>query len=508
MRLKPKTNLLVAAIAGALAPLALAPTSLWPLAPLSIMLLWWSLKACQTTSQASLTGFLYGLGYFGVGVSWVFVSMVDHSQTHWALASLLTFLFCASLGLFYGLFGGLFHHLKSRHRYPSLLFLGLWVSLDLLRGWLLTGFPWLYLGYGGLHTSLAGFAPILGIHGMSLLLLGSGLLVYGAAIAMHLRLMLLTLIWLVGLGLGTINWTQLSSQGPIKVTLLQADVALEEKWLPQYLAPTLDYYFKQTYKHLDSDLIVWPETAIATYWDYIQPAMAALTSSAKAEQTQIVSGTIMRESTAANANYYNALVAFSQPNEQASSGSQGYYHKQRLVPFGEYIPFENSLRGMIDFFDLPMSSFKLPQQEQGLLSHSPVPIAGNICYEIAYPQLVAQQAQAAQLILTVSNDTWFEGSMAPWQHLEMAQMRALENAKPVVRATNSGVSALINAKGEITAIAPAYQQAELTGWVSPRQGRTPYNMGHNWPISLLSLVLILLGFSSNFTNLFPHRVKG
>jgi apolipoprotein N-acyltransferase len=203
---------------------------------------------------------------------------------------------------------------------------------------------------------------------MSLLLLGSGLLVYGAAIAMHLRLMLLTLIWLVGLGLGTINWTQLSSQGPIKVTLLQADVALEEKWLPQYLAPTLDYYFKQTYKHLDSDLIVWPETAIATYWDYIQPAMAALTSSAKAEQTQIVSGTIMRESTAANANYYNALVAFSQPNEQANSASQGYYHKQRLVPFGEYIPFENSLRGMIGFFDLPMSSFKLPQQEQGLLS--------------------------------------------------------------------------------------------------------------------------------------------
>ena len=158
-----------------------------------------------------------------------------------------------------------------------------------------------------------------------------------------------------------------------------------------------------------------------------------------------------------------------------------------------------------------MSAFKLPEQSQGLLTHLPVPIAGNICYEIAYPQLVAQQAKEAQVILTVSNDTWFEHSLAPWQHLQMAQVRALENAKPVVRATNSGVSALINHKGQITHLAPMYQQAQLTGLVTPMQGNTPYNMGHNWPITLLSLGLILLGFRfrfcRNFTRLFPHRFK-
>jgi apolipoprotein N-acyltransferase len=187
--------------------------------------------------------------------------------------------------------------------------------------------------------------------------------------------------------------------------------------------------------------------------------------------------------------------------------AQGYYHKQRLVPFGEYIPLEQWFRGAIDFFDLPMSAFKIPTEEQGLLTHSPVPIAGNICYEIAYPQLVAKQAAAAQMIVTVSNDTWFEHSLAPWQHLQIAQMRAIENAKPVARATNSGVSALIDAKGHITALAPMYQPAQLTGLVEPKQGTTPYNWGLNWPITLLSLGLVLFGFCRNFTGFFPHRLK-
>jgi len=507
MILTRKTNLALSTFSGALAPLALAPVSLWPLAPLSIILFWLSLQSCTSTRQASLTGFAYGLGYFGVGVSWVFVSMVDHSNTHWALAGLLTLLFCAGLGLFYGLFAGLFHGFKNRHCCPSLLFLGLWVSLDLIRGWLLTGFPWLYLGYAGIETSLVGYAPLIGIHGVTLLLVASGLLVYGVSIRKPYRLLLLAAIWLAGFGLNLIHWTQPSTPTAIKVTLLQGNIALQDKWLPQHLTPTLNYYLGQTYQHLDSDLIVWPETAIATYWDYIQPAMQAITHTANAQNSQIISGTVMRESQNQAADYYNALVVFGQNSESADALSQGYYHKQRLVPFGEYIPLEQWFRGLIDFFDLPMSAFKIPSQEQGLLTHSPVPIAGNICYEIAYPQLVAKQAAAAQMIVTVSNDTWFEHSLAPSQHLQIAQMRAIENAKPVARTTNSGVSALIDSKGRITALAPMYQPAQLTGLVEPKQGTTPYNWGLNWPVTLLSLGLVLFGFCRNFTGLFPHRLK-
>jgi apolipoprotein N-acyltransferase len=483
-----KANLGASFVAGAIAPLALAPSNLWPLALLSVVLFWYCINQSKHTQQATLTGFAYGLGYFGVGVSWVFVSMVEHSDTHWVLATLLTFLFCAGLGLFYALFAGLFYGFKPHHQYPSLLFIGLWISLDLLRGWLLTGFPWLYIGYAGLDTFLAGYAPILGVHGVTLLFLVSGLLVFGVQVKWHYRLALLLVIWATGLGLSNIAWTQPSPQKPLKVTLLQANINLESKWLPETLTPTLGYYFKQSYLHLDSDLIVWPETAIATYWDKVALAFKPLSTLAKEHNTQIISGTVMRQSTQSRANYYNGLIAF--------GAEDGSYYKQRLVPFGEYVPLESWLRGAIDFFNLPMSAFKLPLEKQGLLTQK-IAIAGNICYEIAYPQLVALQAAKAQVILTVSNDTWFERSLAPWQHLQMAQMRALENGKPVVRATNSGVSALIDAAGQITHMAPLYERAEITGQVTLMSGETPYNTGLNWPVFLLSMGLIACGLRRN-----------
>lgn len=493
-----KVNLGISIIAGALAPLALAPNNLWPLALVSVGLFYYTLKQCSNKLKATALGLAYGLGYFGVGVSWVFVSMVDHSNTHWLLAGLLTFLFCGGLALLYALFAAIFCGFKTHHQYPSLLFIGLWISFDLLRGWLLTGFPWLYLGYAGTHTFMAGYAPVLGVHGVTLALLVSSLLAFGVQAKLQFRLLWLGLLWGLGYGLSGIAWTQPSSQEPIKVTLLQANVSLEKKWLPETLAPTLSYYFKQSYLHLDSDLIVWPETAIATYWDKVAPSFKPLMALAKAQNTQIVSGTVIRQSTNLRANYYNGLVAF--------GAQQGQYYKQRLVPFGEYVPLETWLRGSIDYFDLPMSAFKLPTQKQDLLTQN-IAIAGNICYEIAYPQLVAQQAGAAEIILTVSNDTWFEHSLAPFQHLQMAQMRALENAKPVVRATNSGVSALINASGEITHIAPLYQQAALTGKVTLMSGQTPYNTGLNWPIFFLSLGLIMCGLRRYLVGFLPIRMK-
>jgi apolipoprotein N-acyltransferase len=498
MSLHPKANLATSIFAGAIAPLALAPSGLWPLALLSVMLFWYSLNQSQSNKHATLVGFAYGLGYFGVGVSWVFVSMVDHGSTHWLLATVLTSFFCGGLALLYALFAGVFFRIKPHHQYPSLLFIGLWLSLDLLRGWILTGFPWLYLGYAGLDTFVAGYAPILGVHGVTLLLLLSSLLVFGMQTKPLVRFVLLTSVWLFGYGLSTISWTQPSQDKPITVTLLQANVKLEEKWLPENLTPTLAYYLSQSYRHLDSDLIIWPETAIATYWDYIAPVLQPLAQLAKQKNTQIISGTVIRDTAQTQAHYYNSLIAF--------GAEDGQYYKQRLVPFGEYVPLESWLRGTIEFFDLPMSAFKLPQKEQGLLTQS-IPIAGNICYEIAYPQLIAAQAADAQIIVTVSNDTWFEHSLAPRQHLQMVQMRALENGKPVARATNSGVSALVDASGVITHIAPLYEQAQVTGQVVLMEGSTPYNAGLNWPVLFISMGLILCGLRRHLIGVFPIRLK-
>jgi apolipoprotein N-acyltransferase len=458
-------------MAGSVAPLALAPLAWWPAALLSVGLFYWLLRQAAGSRQSLHIGFGYGAGYFVVGVSWVYISMVDHAATPVPLAIAFTVLFCLGLGLFYMLLAWLYQrYLQHLDQYLQLIALAsLWVLLDLLRGWLFTGFPWLYLGYAGLPTWLAGFAPIVGQHGMTWLLVISAL---SLLTALHQPRYLLVplVIWIAGLGLQQVNWTQ--AAGERQVTLLQGNVNLQHKWQPEQLRPTLEYYFGRTYAHLESDLIIWPETAVATYWDNVLQATQALSDIAAQQDTVIIAGTVLRDDIDVAADYYNGLVAF--------GTEQGAYAKQQLVPFGEYVPMQDWLRGVMTLFDLPMSRFRPAPMEQGLLTSQTTAIAGNICYEIAYAGLVAKQATHAQLIVTVSNDTWFGDTWAPWQHLQMAQMRALENGRPVARATNSGISALIDHRGQLIAQAPQFVVAELTDKVQLRHGRTPFSYLAAW----------------------------
>ncbi len=461
----------LALLAGAIAPLSLAPLNWWPLALLSVMGFVHALRQPGSPKSHFKTGFAYGAGYFLIGVSWVYVSMVEHAATPVLLAGLFTLLFCLAMALYFGVFAYLYKRYCDQRQglLGLLLFASLWVLMDLLRGWLLTGFPWLYLGYAGLPTWLSGYAPVIGQHGITWLLVLSALMLV-ASLRNKVYLVLLMAIWSAGLGLQQIPWTQAGETR--QISLLQGNVELAKKWHPKQLQPTLEYYFSATYEQLDSDIIIWPETAIATYWDNVYDAAKGLHDLAADKGTTVIAGTVTRQQATAGADYYNALVAF--------GAQQGIYAKQRLVPFGEYVPFENWLRGAMQLFDLPMSGFRIPPAEQQLLVNGTTPIAGNICYEIAYAGLVAKQARHAQLLVTVSNDTWFGDTWAPWQHLQMAQMRALENGRPVARSTNSGVSALIDHQGNIVQMAPMFAQAELTGTLQLRHGRTPFSYLLAW----------------------------
>ena len=169
--------------------------------------------------------------------------------------------------------------------------------------------------------------------------------------------------------------------------------------------------------------------------------------------------------------------------------AQGQYDKTRLVPFGEYVPIQSLLRGMIKFFDLPMSSFSLGAANQPLLNVAGEKIATAICYEIVYPNLVASMARDATVILTVSNDAWFGRSIAPRQHMQMARMRALENAKPMMRSTSNGVTALVNYRGVITARIEQFTATELSGHIAPRTGQTIFSQTGSWPTVIMCLLL-------------------
>ena len=266
-------------------------------------------------------GLAYGSGYFLVGVSWVYVSMVDHAATPIPIAALFTLLFCLGLSLFYVLFAYLYQrYIQTLSPTVRILaFASLWVALDILRGWLLTGFPWLYMGYSGLTTWLAGYGPVVGQHGMTWLLIVATLgLVYSKQRLAYVLVPIL--IFASGLGLQQIAWTQ--SAGGRTITLLQGNVSLAHKWQHNQLGTSLEYYFSRTYAHLHSDLVIWPETAVATYWDNVQQAAESLSDLAAANNTVIIAGTVLRSKPERGADYYNGLVAL--------GAEQGAYAKQRL----------------------------------------------------------------------------------------------------------------------------------------------------------------------------------
>ncbi|WP_417223571.1 apolipoprotein N-acyltransferase [Amphritea sp.] len=485
-------RVLLATIAGALAPLSLAPFDYWYLGGVSVALLFTLLHNCAPRIGGWL-GWCYGLGFFGSGVSWVFVSIHEYGNASTLLAGSMTALFVAALAILFAiqiwLYTRLFRNLIG--------FCALWLLFEWLRSWLFTGFPWLYLGYGLVDTPLAVFAPLGGVWLLSLYVVLSSTLVVTFLKRLKHPLQAAAILMVLGLPWVAVdqnqiphNWTTAVGE-PIDVMVVQANIPQQLKWRPSELEAILQTYTNLSQDSDKVDLLIWPETAIPSFYRTASVMLSPLITHLENNNTALISGipSIHRDSDAPKGRRYtNSLRLF--------AGGSGSYDKQRLVPFGEYVPLENQLRGMIDFFDLPMSEFSLGAPNQPLLEAANSQIAPFICYEIAYPELVREQSLHSDLLLTVSNDTWFGHSSAPAQHLQIAQMRALETGRWVIRSTNNGISALISPEGKINATIPQYEQAVLTGEVQRMQGLTPYQ---EWGIKPLQIVIGLLLLIGLFT---------
>lgn len=475
---------LLALPAGACATLAFAPFSLWPFALVSPALLWWLLRG-RSPGQALWRGWLYGLGFFGAGVSWVYVSIHQYGGASPLLAGSLTLAFCAALALLFALQAWLGARGFQRRR-GWLGFVALWWLFEWLRSWVLTGFPWLYLGYAFTDTPLRQLAPVTGVWGLSLLAL---LLAVGAVESFCCRRpwpLLPGALLLCGTLLLPAQWTR-PAGAPLQVALVQPDVPQLMKWQPEKRTEILDQLIRLSRPHLDADLIVWPENAIPAFYAQVAPQLAELNRALERHRTTLVTGLPTREMDLQDPQrvlLHNSLLLLGH--------DRGLYHKQRLVPFGEYVPLESWLRGLIRFFNLPMSAFSLPQRTPPPLQVQGQGLAAAICYEIAYPELVRRNSADAGLILTVSNDTWFGRTIGPDQHLQMARMRALENGRWVLRGTNNGITALIDPLGEIRDQAPVDQVVVVSGAATPMEGQTPYQRWGIWPLLLADLLLLAL----------------
>ncbi|MDN6180475.1 MAG: apolipoprotein N-acyltransferase [Halomonas subglaciescola] len=473
-------QLLAALIAGVLTTLTASPFELWWLGPVAAGLMYAGVHAL-TPGQAALKGWLYGVGLFASGTSWVYVSIHDYGYTGMPLAVFLTALFVGVLALFFALTLWLYRRFITP-RLACLSFAGVWVLGEVLRTYLFTGFPWLLLGSGYVDSPLADWAPVGGVYLLSLLVALSGTLLAEALLRRRVwALAPLAAIWLVPLALPA-QWTKPASDTPTRVALLQGNLSQLTKWTPEGQRQAANTYATLTQRvEGDVDLIIWPETALPMAEGNARAVLSRVQANL-APDTALMTGIVQRNSAG---QYFNSVVGV--------GNVEGNYQKEHLVPFGEYLPLESVLRGAIDFFDLPMSTFTQGEQQQTPMQAAGIAMGNAICYEIIYPQLVAQRARHSGALITVSNDTWFGGSIGPHQHLQMARLRALENGRYVLRATSNGITAIIDPRGHVDARTPQFETATLTGEFYAMEGLTPFTRLGSWPAWLLAGVLVLPG---------------
>jgi len=478
----------MALLAGLLLPLAFAPFDLFPLALLSPLLLFLLLDRCSPT-EGWWRGYLFGLGQFGFGASWVYVSIHDFGHAPMVLALLLTLLFIAFLAFFPALLGYLaarFTTAAPLRKYLLLLPCG-WVALEWVRGWIMGGFPWLLLGQSQVDTPLVSYAPWLGVYGISLVVaLSAGALALLRRSHRSAAIVLLLLLWLTPLLLQPMSWS--TPQRSLRVSLVQGNIEQNQKWLAGMREETLTRYFDLSRAHSESDLIVWPETAIPAYFHWVEESfITPLEAFARESKTDFLIGVPVDGE--AEGGYYNSIV---------SVGTQrGFYHKQHLVPFGEYLPFKPLLILMGNFLDVPMTDFSRGDERQPLLRVAGTAVGSSICYEAAFGEELIATLPEAELLVNVTNDAWFGRSLAPAQHLQIARMRAAETERYMLRAANTGISAIIGPDGELIAATQQFETTVLSGEVEALQGATPYVRWGNWPLLgllLLGLLSLLKGF--------------
>lgn len=484
----------LALASGALLVISFAPFGYWPAAPLALALFYQTLQGRNAPTTFAL-GWLFGVGLFGFGISWIRISLNQFGNMPVPAANTLMLLLVALLALYYASAAWLIQRLQlaagvRRWFGPLLIFPAVWVLFEWLRGWLFTGFPWLLAGNGQINalpligSPLAGFAPVLGVHGLSLAVaLCAGL----AWVAVHARgsiryraLAAMLLLLSVGTALGHVEWTA-ARGAPLRATVVQGNVEQAVKWDPDGLLPTLAIYLQLTRENLGNDVILWPETAIPSFLHEVEHGLVeSLTETARTEGSEIVIGVPIMES---RERYYNGLISIGRVQDR--------YYKRHLVPFGEYLPFKAQLRPLIDWFEVPMSDFSRGRAARPLLQVGAYRAGVSICYEDVFPDAVREALPEAAYLINVSNDAWFGDSLAPHQHLEFARLRALENGRALVRATNTGISAIIEHRGQVVGSIPSFVRASYSADVQPRSGATPFSRWGSLPTLGIALAMLL-----------------
>lgn len=470
-------------VIGALLPLAFAP---WQWFFLAFLIPGCYEYLLHRSKRPALTGFLFGVGFFGVGASWVFVSIHEYSETPLAIALFITIGFIAILSGMLSFSAWVYHKLKAQTtRQRLMIFPALWALTEAFRGWFLTGFPWLYLGDTIIDTPLRGYLPVLGVFGTSWIIVIASMLLLKVLINKFkfkqswIKLGGIAMICVVGYVLTFISWTD-PIEHQYRVTLVQGNIPQLLKWDPQQADANFMRYYQLTKTSLDSDVIIWPEASLPVPMPYGAPYINALTTLASHKNNALLIGELY---SAGEDGYLNSAQAIGFGNHR--------YDKTHLVPFGEYLPFNSLLGPILGDLRLPVPNTIPGTSDQVPLTLKHWQTAVMICYEIAFPMLTLHAAQDSNVLVTISNDTWFGNSIGPQQHFQIARTRAAETGRYLLRATNNGITGFIAPDGKVIAQAPQFVATTLTQDINGMQGRTPLMIYGHLTILLAALVMIL-----------------
>jgi len=481
----------LAALAGGIHVLAFAPFYWWPLSIISLSLLFY-LWLDASPRSALFHGYVYGLAMFGFGVSWMYISLHTYGNMPAWAAALSIGLGVAYISIFPALCGLLQGFLKGADPRLRLCLLmpSVWIVSEWVRGWFLTGFPWLSLGYAYLETPLSNLAPLGGVYFVGLVAaMSAGVLV--ALMRLFSRNSVFSVIgvaalWGMGWALNSTAWTTQEGE-PIQVGIVQNNVSIHDKWNQEESQRIIEDYITASADLPEQDLIVWPEAAVP---DYLENLTTDFWRFVEHHPADFVFGVLSREQSGGAKTYHNSVASVTDRIH--------LYHKHHLVPFGEYFPAQWLFDPLLNMLDMPMASFAAGRANQYPLTAADNFFAVSICYEDAFPNEGRFQVRRSGLMLNVSEDIWFGNSLAPHQRLQMARFRARESERVMIRASNTGLSSIINWKGGVDSYTPQFRRAVLKGEAQPRSGITPYIAYGDVPVLILIGVILVIFFLRGF----------
>ena len=488
----------LALILGAATNASFAPIGWWWLGPVTLAGLIWLWRGAPPRTCA-LAGFAFGLGLYGTGISWVYVSMHEYGAMPAPLAALATLLFAAYLALWPALAGVV--QARFAGGAPACLIVpSAWCLTEWLRGWIFTGFPWLGVGYAHTDGPLAGFAPVIGVHGINFVvaLVASLAVALAAGLARrppsgppsrwwppggppsrwwHTALLIMGVLG-AGAALRSVQWAQ-PHGSPLRIALLQGNIPQDLKFDEGRFDATLALYRRLVEAH-PATLVVLPETALPRMQHAIPPQfLADLAALSRARGADIIYGVPLAES---RDRYFNSALSLGASMPQR-------YDKAHLVPFGEFVPW--GFRWFVDAMRIPLGDFTSGSRQPAPMQLGGQRVAVNICYEDLFGEEIIRQLPAATLLVNISNIAWFGDSLAPRQHLQISRMRAIESARPMLRATNTGMTAIIDHRGRVPGQLAPFTEGALVGTVQAMQGATPYARTGNWPAIGFSALALL-----------------